>query len=966
MAMTTPCPGCFVYFSPDGFSRHILNTTNPACRSIFEQIIRAAAAPDPDDEALGDSLAGYETGDEMEVNLDTSGGADGGASDDIDVAWLDHEGNQPERGSEVPDADEFPWDGEEDDEGGIIPEDDGALESDGDEEPWPPPAVPGDFDLDQSPLPAQPPQPVDENANTATGGEPVKPFVETLQSSRAGEPLPEHVLEPGYSGYKTGLAGGNNQWAPFNSKLDWELARWAKVRGPGSTAVSDLLGIMLQDKLGLSYKNSRELNQIIDTDLPNDRPRFERRDIKIAGETFDIFYRNPLECVKALFADPEFAGDLLLRPERHFADASKTDQLYHEMNTGRWWWDTQQALDIKKPGGTIVPVIISSDKTQVTLFGSKQAYPVYLTIGNIPKNCPCASGAVVNLFHACMRKILAPLTKAGIDARDYPKQLLVTGIKSTSCPKCKVTKEDLGNPTAPLENRDLEGVLRALMPVSGDPLEFTRACKHNGIKPVVHPFWEDLPYVNIYRSITSDILHQVYQGIVKHLISWIEKLYGPEEIDERCKRFPPNHHIRLFMNGISSLSRVTGREHSQMCSFLLGLIAESPSLRVSHSVSAEDQKRVVRAVKALLDFAFLSQYPVHSTTTLQQLQDALRRFHQDMDVFITVGIRTNMNFPKLHSFLHYVSMIKLFGTTDNYNTEYTERLHIDLAKDAYRATNHKNEYSQMTIWLERKKRFFGTRTSGYSPYCRPGTSSENDEASDRRSVAISRLVDDYGAKHFTIALARFIVMIRNPDLRTNRLIEDKASDLHMYLSSVPVYHVAKFIAKYPAQADDESTTLDSIHAKPARKNPTRNKEVVPGRFDTALIRDSGTATAGDGLTDYRVGQVRVIFSIPERSILRLFHGLKPPKYLAYIEWFTPFRQTPEPDHGLYRLKRAYDPGGGRLVSVIPLVSIRQSVHLFPHFPRQVLQEWASHNVLDTCDNFLLNSQTDRYGFARLR
>ncbi|KAF8886786.1 hypothetical protein BD779DRAFT_1611686 [Infundibulicybe gibba] len=941
------------------------------------------------------------------------GGADGGASDDIDVAWLDREGNQPECGSEVPDADEFPWDGEEDDEGGIIPEDDGALESDGDEEPWPPPAVPGDFDLDQSPLPAQPPQPVDENANTTTGGEPVKPFVETLQSSRAGEPLPEHVLEPGYSGYKTGLAGGNNQWAPFNSKLDWELVRWAKVRGPGSTAVSDLLGIDgLQDKLGLSYKNSRELNQIIDTDLPNDRPRFERRDIKIAGETFDIFYRNPLECVKALFADPEFAGDLLLRPERHFADASKTDQLYHEMNTGRWWWDTQQALDIKKPGGTIVLVIISSDKTQVTLFGSKQAYPVYLTIGNIPKNVrrkpsrrahillaylpttklkhiasvPARRRAVVNLFHACMRKILAPLTKAGIDGEPMASGdgLLVTGIKSTSCPKCKVTKEDLGNPTAPLENRDLEGVLRALALVSGDPLEFTRACKHNGIKPVVHPFWEDLPYVNIYRSITSDILHQVYQGIVKHLISWIEKLYGPEEIDERCKQFPPNHHIRLFMNGISSLSRVTGREHSQMCSFLLGLIAESPSLRVSHSVSAEDQKRVVRAVKALLDFAFLSQYPVHSTTTLQQLQDALRRFHQDMDVFITVGIRTNMNFPKLHSFLHYVSMIKLFGTTDNYNTEYTERLHIDLAKDAYRATNHKNEYSQMTIWLERKEKILRhekfirwreltietpstlVQHQVILPTVAPERQVKMTKHPTVRSVAISRLIDDYGAKHFTIALARFIVMIRNPDLRTNRLIEDKASDLHMYLSSVPVYHVAKFIAKYPAQADDESTTLDSIHAKPARKNPTRNKEVVPGRFDTALIRDSGTATAGDGLTDYRVGQVRVIFSIPERSILRLFHGLKPPKYLAYIEWFTPFRQTPEPDHGLYRLKRAYDPGGGRLVSVIPLVSIRQSVHLFPHFPRQVLQEWASHNVLDTCDNFLLNSQTDRYGFARLR
>jgi hypothetical protein len=45
-------------------------------------------------------------------------------------------------------------------------------------------------------------------------------------------------------------------------------------------------------------------------------------------------------------------------------------------------------------------------------------------------------------------------------------------------------------------------------------------------------------------------------------------------------------------------------------------------------------------------------------------------------------------------------MIMLFGSTDNYNTEYTEQLHIDLAKDAYHAMNHKDEFAQMTCWLE--------------------------------------------------------------------------------------------------------------------------------------------------------------------------------------------------------------------------------------------------------------------------
>ena len=38
------------------------------------------------------------------------------------------------------------------------------------------------------------------------------------------------------------------------------------------------------------------------------------------------------------------------------------------------------------PGATIAPVILASDKTQLSTFsGDKQAWPVYLTIGNIHK-----------------------------------------------------------------------------------------------------------------------------------------------------------------------------------------------------------------------------------------------------------------------------------------------------------------------------------------------------------------------------------------------------------------------------------------------------------------------------------------------------------------------------------------------------------------------------------------------------
>ena len=87
----------------------------------------------------------------------------------------------------------------------------------------------------------------------------------------------------------------------------------------------------------------------------------------------------------------------------------------------------------------IIPIILSSDKTQLTLFWDKSAYPIYLTIGNIPKqihrklsmrtqillgyipttklssisNKAACCRALANLFHACVREVLGPLASYG-------------------------------------------------------------------------------------------------------------------------------------------------------------------------------------------------------------------------------------------------------------------------------------------------------------------------------------------------------------------------------------------------------------------------------------------------------------------------------------------------------------------------------------------------------------------------
>ncbi len=402
----------------------------------------------------------------------------------------------------------------------------------------------------------------------------------------------------------------------------------------------------------------------------------------------------------------------------------------------------------KKSGITIIPIIISSDKTQLTTFRNKLAYPVYMTIGNLPKHIrrkPSRQGqillaylptsklqhipnkaarrrAVANLFHACLGFLLKPLETLGVTgllmesgdgavhdchplfaafAGDYPEQILATCTTTGGCPTCPAPRDELGDPASVGMPCELGPILDALDAVTNGPTEFSRACQRVGIKPIQQPFWKDLPFVNIFRSITPDVLHQLYQGNIKHLLGWIQDACGATEIDARCCRLPPNHNIRLFLKGISHLSRVTGTEHdSQICRFLLGLLID---IQIPNAVRGATS-RLIRAVRGLLHFLYLANYPVHTTETLDQMEIALQMYQENRRIFIELGIRNDFNFPKDHFLNHYRELFELFGTADNFNTEYTERLHIDLAKEAFRASNSKDEYPQMTAWLNRREK----------------------------------------------------------------------------------------------------------------------------------------------------------------------------------------------------------------------------------------------------------------------
>ena len=513
----------------------------------------------------------------------------------------------------------------------------------------------------------------------------------------------------------------------------------------------------------------------------------------------------------------------------------------------------------------------------------KPSRQTHILVGYLPttqlhhvSNAASRRRQVANLFHHCFSRILDPLMRVGETGTemtsgdgvthrtlplfacfvgDYPEQVLVSGCKTGECPKCDVNRKKLGDLDTPSTYRDLQKALDALSTLDTDPAGYHNTCSKAGIKPITHPFWEALPYSDIYLSLTPDILHQLYQGVMKHLVAWVTTAFGKKDLDARCQSLPPNFNIRLFTKGITSLSRLTGKEHADICRILLGLIVDIDLPGGTSPV------RLIRSTRALLDFLYLAQYPAHTAETLKLLHQSLRSFHDNKHIFVELGIREDFNLPKLHSLVHYVDSIKLFGTTDNYNTEYTERLHIDLTKDAYRATNHHDEYAQMTTWLERKEKILrhqsylkwslggGARDAMYTPSMAFNGDLTLTKWPSRNAVDLDEIITEYGALFFREALRRYLVISEHsgPNLTLNQL-ERAILYKNLPFNSVPVYHKLKF-TKPNDSAHGKRLTVNAIYVRPEHRS--KKGLVIPARFDTALVNiGSGKETGVEGMIKF--------------------------------------------------------------------------------------------------------------------
>lgn len=203
--------------------------------------------------------------------------------------------------------------------------------------------------------------------------------------------------------------GSEDTWRPFRNKDEYELASWFIRSKVSKSMINDYLkpGKMssLKDKIG--FKSADEL-----FDLLNDihygfaKHNWTGHTFQIESEIdgkkateWTIIYRDALGAVEFMLGYPPFAPHLTYAPEYHInanmwetaqrnekwgsANNDEDDRTYTEMHTGNWWWHTQDNLP---DGATVVPILLGSDKTQITsLAGDEAAWPVYITLGNLDR-----------------------------------------------------------------------------------------------------------------------------------------------------------------------------------------------------------------------------------------------------------------------------------------------------------------------------------------------------------------------------------------------------------------------------------------------------------------------------------------------------------------------------------------------------------------------------------------------------
>ncbi|KZV89152.1 hypothetical protein EXIGLDRAFT_618514, partial [Exidia glandulosa HHB12029] len=369
---------------------------------------------------------------------------------------------------------------------------------------------------------------------------------------------------------------------PFAGSADWSLAKYLMTSGLSKGKIDEYLKTEWTKQHTPSFNTADELYNRIES-LPGG-PSWKAVEITLPeapNEPQTLYYRDPVECLQFLAGNPALRGHMTFEAYETFTDAGMKEQVYSEIMTGRICAELQRLLP---PGVTLHPAIFGSDATHTTNFsGDGKMHPIYISSGLIDaviRNQPLRRAYMLvayvpvckfaktefptaqqrtsmpgrlqaRLFHKCLSIVFITLKSAGrvpisgtdcygqkrlemiipvLYIADKEEQNLVVCLGKNCCPQCDATYDNLGDNTCP-HCRTGQSILDKIRSIRtahphADTWEFIQRSLEVGLSGVEHPFWEDMPHLDICRIMSNDVLHGLHKAFKDHTFTWVTNMVG--------------------------------------------------------------------------------------------------------------------------------------------------------------------------------------------------------------------------------------------------------------------------------------------------------------------------------------------------------------------------------------------------------------------------------------------------------
>ncbi|KAG1717844.1 hypothetical protein EDB19DRAFT_1863760 [Suillus lakei] len=789
-----------------------------------------------------------------------------------------------------------------------------------------------------------------------------------------------------------------NHYYPFHDEGEWELGKFL-VENLTQTQMIKFLKLKWFDtRARPSFTTKDQLLDWMDS-LPC-FTEWKVSNIEFSGyktvHPIELIWRDALEVVKQLFSDPIFANHMTYTP--HVVNVGHQRE-YGDYMSADMAWKIQDYLPM---GATQVPIILGSDKTHVTrITGGLEMHPVFITIGNVDSEV--RSKATLRAWR-CIAYM--PITKFRVhpdyqsilQARLWHKcmDLVLANLKAAAVDGCFIPdpSRHIRYVFTPLHTLQLIfDTCRKVDPWDLD--KFQKAAKAVNLSGVHMPYWRDWLFACPSVFLAGEVLHTCFKFFADHPLKWIKETVGAYELDSRFIVQHKRVGTRHFTKGITHVKQMTGREYRDIQRTIVASIAGAAS------------PRFVRAIRAIVEFIYLAQNPVHSPQSLQSMEQALLDFHSFKGAIIEAearkgkkGVKEDFFIPKLELMQSFKGTVERLGTLMQFSADTTERLLITHCKDLFpRTARQSKDFTEQCVRILNRQEsmeifdLYALLTSrGASLVNAMHTEEEEVAAANPALSWVSRVLPD------EVTLVRgprpvrnhFLKGILSGDALTAFQLNVTPDYRSLTLAEIPMKYalpdfyraLADFIAR-SSTSSGEHTRWDpkyghyhawnkfrlQLHSAFQQRliMPSRVVQAYPpsdkfpfGNCDTVLIDAMGINVS-------YVAQVRLIFQPKVRRGSNL--GL--PSYLSnpllYVQFFR-FVANPDdrPELAMWTVERAYtqDENGNRHRegAVVQVTDVTHAVELIPVYGEAVGNGMSAATCLESYERFFLNNFTDKESY----